>query len=164
VDVLGIVNITVAAIAVTLSLFALNSSRRQQRFDAILRIEDYLLQGDVVHGRRLLYESSRRGKLPADKEEIHNMVRAITRFDSAAILVKGGLVPKSWMLETWHLALQGLHPGLLLVLKYQRDNWGTGNTWPTLTKLIEEAREFKCEEICCRSDPEEVQIRQKNGG
>jgi hypothetical protein len=164
VDVLGIVNITVAAIAVTLSLIALNSSRRQQRFDAILRVDEFLLQGDVVHGRRLLYESSQRGKLPADQEEdIHTMVRAITRFDSAAILVKNGLVPKSWMLETWHLALQQLHPGLLLIVNYQHDNWGIGNAWPTLTNLIEEARKFKCQEVCCRKDPEEVQTRRKNG-
>jgi len=163
VDVLSIVNITVATIAVTLSLVALSFSRRQQRFDAILRVDDYLLQEDVINGRRLLYESSRQGKLPADQEEIHNMVRALTRFDSAAILVKGGLVSKSWMLETWHLALRGLHPGLILVLKYQRENWGIGNTWPTLTKLIEEAQKFKCQEICCMSDPEEAQIRHKNG-
>jgi hypothetical protein len=72
VDVLGIVNITVAAIAVTLSLIALNSSRRQQRFDAILRVEDFLLQDDVIHGRRLLYESSQRGELPADQEDIQH--------------------------------------------------------------------------------------------
>jgi len=74
----------------------------------------------------------------------------MTRFDSAAILVKSGLVPKSWMLETWHLALQMLHPGLLLLIDYQRHNWGLGNTWPTLTKLIEEARKFECQEDCCR--------------
>lgn len=163
VDVLSIVNITVAVIAVTLSLIALNSSRRQQRFDAILRVEDFLLQNDVVHGRRLLYESSRRGKLPENQEEIHTMVRAITRFDSAAILVKSGLVPKRWMLETWHPALRSLRPGILLLIDYQRRNWGTGNTWPTLTKLIEEARKFKCQEDCCRSDPEEAQAKQKNG-
>jgi hypothetical protein len=149
VNVLGIVNITVAVIAVTLSLIALNSSRRQQRFDAILRVEEFLLQENVVYGRRLLYESTRRGKLPAKREDIHDMVQAITRFDSAAILVKNGLVPKSWMLETWHLALRELHPGVLLLINYQRDNWGIPNPWPTLTKLIEEARKFKCPEECC---------------
>jgi hypothetical protein len=148
VNVLAIVNITVAVIAVTLSLIALNSSRRQQRFDAILRVEEFLLQENVVHGRRLLYESTRRGKLPAKREDIHNMVRAIT---SAAILVKNGLVPKSWMLETWHLALRELHPGVLLLINYQRDNWGISNPWPTLTKLIEEARKFRCPEECCQA-------------
>jgi hypothetical protein len=161
VNVLGVVNITVAVIAVTLSLIALNSSRRQQRFDAILRVEDFLLQEDVIHGRRLLYESSRRGKLPKNQEDIHTMVRAITRFDSAAILVKNGLVPKRWMLETWHPALQKLHTGVLLLIDYQRRNWETGNTWPTLTKLIEEARKFKCQEACCRSDLEEAKNQEK---
>jgi hypothetical protein len=163
VDVLGIVNITVAAIAVTLSLVALNSTRRQQRFDAILRVEDFLLQEDVIHGRRLLYEASERGKLPASEEDIHNMVRAITRFDSAAILVKSGLVPKRWMLETWHPALRDLHAGVLLIIDYQRHNWPTANPWPTLTRLIEEARTFKCQEVCCGSDPWDAQPRQKNG-
>lgn len=162
-DVLGIVNITVAAIAVTLSLIALNSTRRQQRFDAIVRVDDFLLQEDVVHGRRLLYESSKRGKLPEDKEDIHTMFRAITRFDSAAILVKSGLVPKRWMLETWHTALRDLHTGFGLMIDYARHNWRTTNPWPTLTKLIEEARTFKCQEVCCRSDPEEAQTAQKNG-
>jgi hypothetical protein len=163
VNVLGIVNITVAVIAVTLSLIALSSSRRQQRFDAILRVEEFLLQEDVVHGRRLLYESSQRGKLPKNREDIHTMVRAITRFDSAAILVKNGLVPKRWMLETWHPALQKLHTGIQLLIDYQRRNWDAGNTWPTLTKLIEEARRFECQEACCRSDLEEAETRQKNG-
>jgi hypothetical protein len=162
-DVLGIVNITVAVIAVTLSLIALNSSRRQQRFDAILRVEDFLLQEDVVHGRRLLYESSQRGKLPKSQEDIHAMVRAITRFDSAAILVKSGLVPKRWMLETWHPALQKLHTGIELLIDYQHRNWDTGNPWPALTKLIEEAQRFECQEACCRSDLEEAKTRQKNG-
>jgi hypothetical protein len=150
VDALGIVNITVAVIAVTLSLIALNSSRQQQRFDAILRVDDFLLQDDVINGRRLLYESALRGKLPENQEEIHRMFRALTRFDSAAILVKSGLVPKRWMLETWHPALQRIHPGLLLLVDYGRQNWALGNPWPTLTKLIEEARRFKCQEDCCR--------------
>jgi len=163
VDVLGIVNITVAAIAVTLSLVALNSTRRQQRFDAILRVEDFLLQEDVIHGRRLLYESSQRGELPTNQEDIHNMVRAITRFDSAAILVRSGLVPKRWMLETWHPALRDLHAGVLLIIDYQRRNWWTANPWPTLTKLIEEARRFKCQEVCCSSDLGEAQPRRRNG-
>jgi len=157
VDVLSIVNITVAAIAVTLSLIALNSSRRQQRFDAILRVDEFLLQEDAIHGRRLLYESIRRGKLPAKQEAIHNMIRSITRFDSAAILVRNGLVPKSWMLDTWHLALRGLQPGVLRLIEYQRDNWGIPNPWPTLSKLIEEAVEFRCPEACCSSDPTEAQ-------
>jgi hypothetical protein len=163
VDALGIINITVALIAVTLSLVALNSSRRQQRFDAILRVDDYLLQDDIVHGRRLLYESSRRGKLLENEEEIHTMFRALTRFDSAAILVKSGLVPKRWMLETWHPALRLLRPALLLMIDYSHHNWGTGNNWPALTKLVEEAREFKCQEDCCRSDLEEARTRQEDG-
>ena len=163
VDALGIINITVALIAVTLSLVALNSSRRQQRFDAILRVDDYLLQDDIVHGRRLLYESLRRGKLQENEEEIHTMFRALTRFDSAAILVKSGLVPKRWMLETWPPALRLLRPALLLMIDYSHHNWGTGNNWPALTKLVEEAREFKCQEDCCRSGLEEARTRQEDG-
>jgi hypothetical protein len=164
VDVLGIVNITVAAIAVTLSLIALNSSRRQQRFDAILRVEEFLLQQDVVNGRRLLYESTRQEKLPEEQEDIHKMIQAMARFDSAAILVKNRLVPKSWMLETWHLALRELQPGIQRLIEYQYDNWKIPNPWPTLTKLIEEAREFKChQEGCCRSDSAEAQRPSSSG-
>jgi hypothetical protein len=106
------VNITVAAIAVTISLVALTSARRQQRFDAILRVEDFLHQQDVIHGRRLLYESSQGGKLPENEEDIHNMFRALTRFDTAATLVRNKMVPKRWMLETWHLALRELNGGV----------------------------------------------------
>ena|SRR5438876_745310 len=147
-------NITVAAIAVTISLIALTSTRRQQRFDAILRVEDILQQQDVIHGRRLLYESSQRGKLPANEEDIHNMFRALTRFDTAATLVRSGLVPKGWMLETWHLALRELHGGFLFMINRWKANY-----WPDLTELIEEARKFKCKKVCCNSDLEEAQPR-----
>jgi hypothetical protein len=159
VDILSIVNITVAAVAVTISVSALTAARRQQRFDAILRVEDFLQQEDAIHGRRLLYESAQRGKLSANEEDIHNMFRAITRFDTAATLVRSGLVPKRWMLETWHRALQELHGGLLLLIDYQRHNWRQPNLWPNLTDLIEEALKFKCERICCNSDLEEARPR-----
>jgi len=153
------VNITVAAIAVTISLIALTSTRRQQRFDAVLRVEDFLHQQDVIHGRRLLYESSQRGKLPENEEDIHNMFRALTRFDTAATLVRSGLVPKRWMLETWHLALRELDVGFRLMVKYQRHDWRTANYWPDLTDLIEEARKFKCKKVCCSRNLEEAQPR-----
>jgi hypothetical protein len=154
VDTLSVVNITVAAIAVTISLIALMFARRQQRFDAILQVEDFLHQQDAVHGRRLLYESSQRGELSANEEDIHNMFRALTRFDTAATLVRNRLVPKWWMLETWHLGLRELHGGLLLMI-----NWQKVNYWPDLTELIEEARKFECKKVCCNSDLEEAQPR-----
>jgi hypothetical protein len=64
VDITNIVSIAVAALAVAISLIALLTARQHQRFDAILRIEDFMRQEAAIEGRRLLYEASRQGTTP----------------------------------------------------------------------------------------------------
>ncbi|GIH09151.1 hypothetical protein Rhe02_72180 [Rhizocola hellebori] len=144
-----ILNISIAALAVILSLVTVLIGRRQRQLDALMKVQDLLLGTDVQEGRRLLYQATREGELPADQARFDLANRALANFNTVAILVRRRVVPRNWLLEDWHHTLRQMRVGYDSVVAYWRRNAGSPNYWFDLGWLISAAEAYQSKLACC---------------
>jgi hypothetical protein len=106
-----ILSISIAGIAVVLSFVTVILGRRERQLDAFAKIQELLLDRDAQEGRRILYQASRDGVLPADQTRFDLANRAVANFNTVAILVRHKVIPRQWLLEDWHHTLRQMRVG-----------------------------------------------------
>ena len=146
---INLMNIAIATLAVTLSLLAVLSSRKQQRRDAYFKIQEMLNAPDQHRGRRLLYEYTRKGHLPQDDEEFAEILRSINIWNEVAKMIEFGVVPKDWMISAWHHGLREMRVGYDSIVAYRMANWNQWRPYVALDGLIANAETYKSPDGCC---------------
>jgi hypothetical protein len=138
-----------ALIAISLSFLTLRSSRQQQRYNAYVRAEEFLLQADQQAGRSRIYAAERAGRLPAEGPDYDAILRALGGFNTVARLARRGALPRDWLLEEWHHHLRGMRLVFDSALA-QRARWHQFHPWVELDELISDAGSFVSNRACCR--------------
>ncbi|MDG4820268.1 hypothetical protein O7635_00080 [Asanoa sp. WMMD1127] len=148
------IGIALASLALGVSLFTVLMSRRQQRLNAFLQMQQQMLAAEMKVGRKLVYKASQTGQLPVpDSAEFAAAVRALNMFDVCGMYIRHGIIPRRWVLEYWHRRLRELETGFDAML-LEREAWHPGwEPWPDLRRLFESARRYRCKEVCCRALP-----------
>ncbi len=149
----ALINVAVAAIAVGISFLAVMRSNQQQQRDAFFRSQEMLMASDLQQGRRLLGRATRAGELPANDEDYELVERALSNFNTVATLVRLRVVPRRWILESWHHALRDMRIGYESVSAERRTRMGVSvdHRWLDLGALITAAERYRSNGPCCRS-------------
>lgn len=148
-DWLNFLNAALALAAISLSFLALRLARQQQRYNAFVRAEEFLLAADQQSGRSAVFAAGRAGKIPVDRPEYAAILRAFGGFNTVARLARMEALPREWLLEEWHHHLAGMRMVFDSVLA-QRAQWHDFHPWVELDELIADAAEFRSERACCQ--------------
>ena len=148
-----LIGIGLAAIAIILSMYTALISRRQQRLDAFLRIQEQMFHTEMRRGRRRVYQFVVTGTLPAvDSPEFGQSIRALGLFDMLAMYVRRGIVPRDWVLDCWHRRLVELRPGYEQMIELRQHWHPTWQPWSDLKDLMNWADRYRCTRACCVPD------------
>lgn len=143
------VNLAIALLALLLSLLALKSARNQQRRDAFVRTQEFLLATDLQAGRRQIFAADRAGVLPADDDALELIFRAFGAFNTVAEMSRRGAIEEDWVLDAWHHHLREMRRVFESVLAY-RAQWHDFNPWSDLDHLIGAAENYESNKDCCQ--------------
>jgi hypothetical protein len=142
-----LINVSIATVAVGLSLMTVLKSGRQERRQSMFRVHETLLTEDLIAGRRTLYRSRDVG-LPIEPDRLSQAERAIYTLNAVGALIRQGVVPRTWFVDAWHSSLRDLRVGVDLV-REQRLQEGARIGWPDLEQLIREGETWRCNKECC---------------
>jgi hypothetical protein len=148
--------IVIATIAVILSLVTVMAQRRQQRREAYRQIQDVLMSPELQRGRWMITEISRgkRGLPDRASPEFYLLNRTLGVFDTLAMYVRRGVVPREWVLDMWHHSLADMRAGARqLARRHQETNLGW-TPWPELWSLLDESARYRSSLVCCASPPQ----------
>jgi hypothetical protein len=134
--------------ALLLSLIALKSARNQQRRDAFVRTQEFLLAADLQAGRRAIFAADRAGALPADDDVLELILRSLGAFNTVAEMSRRRAIDEAWVLDAWHHHLRGMRVVFESALAY-RAQWHDFNPWSDLDHLIEAAENYESDRECC---------------
>ena len=124
--------VLVATMAVGLSFATAAFNRRQRQQDMYLRVHETLIEVEMQHGRRALYECGRTGKLPPEgSTEFARISRTLSVHNAVAIYIRRGIVPRRWVLQEWRNTLCDMRRGLDTFRRYRQVTYG----WPVLVEL-----------------------------
>jgi hypothetical protein len=85
-----IVGLSIALLAIVVSLTTVLLSRRQQQASSFLAVQELMLSNELQRGRLLIYSAGISGKLPSfDSDDFKLMIRALAVFDLMAPMLAG---------------------------------------------------------------------------
>ena len=149
-----LIAITIALVAVILSLVTVLVQRRQQRRNAFQQIHDVLMSPEHQRGRWLMWDIADTGRLPDQGTPDYYLInRTLGMLDILARYTRHGVVPRRWVLETWHHPLQQMAAAVTLLVD-ERVAVGHWRPWPQLGWLIRAAQTYRSTEGCCLPPPE----------
>ncbi|BCB73697.1 hypothetical protein Pflav_001070 [Phytohabitans flavus] len=144
-----LVGISLALLAVIVSLVTVLISRRREQASSYLAIQELMLSDEVQRGRLLIYQSGISGRIPPlGTADYFRIVRALSVFDLLGAYARKGIVRREWVLDYWHPRLQALRAGYELV-NYREDGPYPNHGRPDLLDLIERAERYDCRRQCC---------------
>jgi hypothetical protein len=145
--------LTIATVAVVLSLIAAVIQKRQQQRDAFRHIQDVLMSEDIQGGRWMIGEISRGKRDFPDQfsPEYYRINRALGVWDTLAMYVRRGMVPRSWVLDMWHHALAEMRPTARELARRLQESELSYRPWPELWSLLEDAARYRSSLSCCSS-------------
>ena len=145
--------LTIAAVAVALSLITVVIQKRQQQRDAFRHIQDVLMSEDIQGGRWMIGEIARGKRDFPDKftPEYYRIIRTLGVWDTLAMYVRRGMVPRSWVLDMWHHALADMRPAARELARRLQKSELRHRPWPELWSLLDDAARYKSSLSCCSS-------------
>jgi hypothetical protein len=150
--------ISIAFLAIIVSLVTVLISRRQQQASSYLAVQELMLNDELQRGRLLIYEVGMSGKLPPiGTADYYRMVRALAIFDLMGAYARKGIIQRNWVLDYWHPRLQVLRPGYELV-NFRDDGPYPSHGRPDLLDLIERAERFHCNRQCCAAGRRDLRL------
>jgi hypothetical protein len=161
VDWQSVLSLGVAFAAVVLSSLALWEARGQQRRDAFVRTQEFLLAADLQEGRRAIFAADRAGSLPQDDGQLDLIMRALGSFNTVAELCRLGAVKRDWVLDGWHHHLRNMRLVFESALAV-RAEWHDFNPWADLDQLIRDAEHYASSRPCCRGPSLSERARQSS--
>jgi hypothetical protein len=143
--------IVIATAAVVLSLITMVIQKRQQQREAYRGIYEVLTSQELHRGRWLIIEVSRAGRLPDDRSpDFYLINRTAGWFDTLAMYVQRGVIPRRWVLDVWHHPLRDMQAGLTLMARdhlARRQDW---TPWPHLWSLLDQSVRYRSSLPCCQ--------------
>jgi hypothetical protein len=151
-----LIAMAIAAIAVILSLVTVLMQKRQQQRDAYRQIQDVLMSAELQRGRWMVLEISL-GKQPIPERlspEFYLLNRTLGMYDTLAMYVRRGVLPRRWVLDMWHHPLAGMRTGAQLLARHHREGDLGWTPWPELWSLLDDAVDYKGPLACCGPLPD----------
>jgi hypothetical protein len=144
-----LIGITIAAIAVVLSLVTVLIQRRQQQHHAFQQIHDVLMTSEHQRGRWLMWDVADTGALPDQgSPDYYLLNRTLGMLNLLALYARRGVVPRRWVLEVWHHPLQKMDVAVTLLVD-ERIAVAGWRPWPQLEWLIRQAATYRSSDGCC---------------
>ena len=144
-----IIGISLALLAIIISLTTVIISRRRQQASSFLSVQGLMLAEDLWRGRLMIYQAGRTGSMPSvNQEDVYLMIRALATIDLMGAYARRGIIPYRWVLEYWHPRLQVLRPGYQVVNAHEHGSYPTHDR-PDLLDLIARAERHPCSKVCC---------------
>jgi hypothetical protein len=141
----SLTSLVIALIAVIISIYALNVSRRQDRRDMFLKLHEKMIDPEIHAGRRYLLEhinSETDAVALRRKDEIayFSINRSIAMLDVVALYVKKNFVAKDLILEEWGEVYRQcyIHARYYIAVR-QKELTFSFPLWPHFTWLAKEA-------------------------
>jgi hypothetical protein len=146
-----LIAISIAALAVVLSLITVIIQRRQQQRNAYREIQDVLMSEDIQRGRWIVIAIGL-GDLPVPERtsaDFYLLNRTLGIYDTLAMYVRRKVVPRTWVLDMWHHPLRRMQPGAEKLARRHRELGLTWTPWPELWPLLEQAKNYRTSLRCC---------------
>jgi len=143
--------ITIALLAIALSLVTVLLQRRQQQRAAYREIYSTLMSDDMHRGRWLINRITKMEDIPDDQLDYRLIYRTLGVFENLAMYDRHKVVPHEWVLDVWHHPLQEMYRGAN-VIRSDAEKGGLVSPWPQLWILFEEAEMYRSELSCCPPD------------
>lgn len=146
------IGIVIAALAICLSFLTALLNRRQRRQDMFLRVQDMLTDIDIAQGRFQLHKVAETGYVPTlGAPERFQLSRCLSVHNTVATYVRRGIVPKRWVLDSWHHSLQDLRQGVAAMVRTRQEmqQW---RPWADLDWLITLAEKHRTQMPCCQME------------
>jgi len=144
-----LIAISIAALAVVLSLITVVLQRRQQQRAAYREIYSTLMSDELHRGRWMISRISGPEHIPKDKLDYRLVYRTLGVFDNLAMYERQGVVPRKWVLDVWHHPLHDMYKGAS-VIRRDAEKDGAVSPWPQLWTLFDQAAAYRSSLACCQ--------------
>jgi hypothetical protein len=152
-----LIAIAIALVAVVLSLITVLIQKRQQQRDAYRHIQDVLMSEDIQRGRWMVIAIGL-GRLPLPDQlstDFYLLNRTLGIYDTLAMYVRRGVVPRTWVLDMWHHPLRRMRAGAEKLAERHQETGLTWRPWPELWSLLDQADSYRTSLVCCTGGPPE---------
>jgi len=149
-----LIAITIAALAVVVSLLTVILQRRQGQRAAYREMYTTLMSADLHRGRFLIKELPQTEDTPNNESDSRLVHRTLGVFDNLAMFARQRVVPRRWVLEVWHHALKDMHEGVNIIRQKAIETKDSGaiSPWPQLRILLDKAEAYHSTLPCCPPD------------
>ena len=136
--------------AIALSLLTVFLQRQQHQRDAYRQMYETLMSEDLHRGRWLVNEISATTVVP-EEEEVFLVFRTLGTFDTLAMYVRHGVIPRRWVMDVWHHPLREMRAGAEIAQAHRIHprSLAPAVRWPQLWELIDEAETYISDLACC---------------
>jgi hypothetical protein len=148
-----VITITIAALAVVVSLITVILQRRQMQREAYREIYTTLMSEDLHRGRWLINNIPKTDVIPKDKD-YRLIYRTLGVFDNMAMFARQKVVPLKWVLEVWHHPLKEMRQGANIFRQntINAKESSAAAPWPQLWILLDKAQTYHSTLPCCPPD------------
>ena len=149
-----LIAITIAALAVVVSLLTVILQRRQGQRAAYREIYTTLMSEDLHRGRFLIKDFPKAEDIPNNESDSRLIYRTLGVFDNLAMFARQRVVPRRWVLEVWHHPLKDMHKGANIIRQKAIETKDSGaiSPWPQLWILLDKAQSYHSTLPCCPPD------------
>jgi hypothetical protein len=147
---IALVSLLVATMAVALTVITLVLQRKQQQREAYRGIYEALMSDQLQRGRWAIVDISRPEQLPeAGSADRYLIFRTLGWFDTLGMYYRHQLIPRQWVLDVWHHALQDMNAGARFLLSDHLEKGQDYAPWPYLWPLLDDAVDYRSTMLCC---------------
>jgi hypothetical protein len=137
-----------SALAVGISIYSVLSSRRRDRRDLYLSMQQHLIEPEMLEGRRLLFAEAKsvghvRTLRESRREDYDKINRALSTFEQFGSYVLHGWIDRDLVLEEWgHTYAAVWRVGSHFIEERDSHQEGRWSGWNNLRQLGREAAEW----------------------
>jgi hypothetical protein len=148
-QILDLIGITIALLAVLLSVATVQTQRAQQRHHAFQQIHETLMTPEHQRGRWMLWEIAGSGVFPpTESDEFYLINRTLGTLDNLSLYVQRGVVPRQWVVDVWHHPLQAMEEAVLTLMEQRAAALGW-RPWPYLSWFLAEVHGYRSPDLPC---------------
>jgi len=149
-----LIGITIALIAVVLSVVTVLIQRAQQRHHAFQQIHETLMTPEHQRGRWMMWDIAVTGRFPpVGSDDFYLINRALGTLDNLGMYAWRGVVPRRWVFEVWHHPIQAMEKAVVELMDRRATDLGW-RPWPHLSWLVGELHGYRSPDLpCCLAPP-----------
>jgi hypothetical protein len=157
----------IGLIAVGLTSYTIDQTRKQRRLDAFASMHDLLITEDSQRGRRMLYAAANSGSWPErNSPEWDQMNRALAMLDTLAMYIDKKIVDRELAMDTWGHAFRRIRDPAEHFMRLRADDY---LMWPFMRAMFREAETYRYRNpliqpaASAQGDPREPSIEEPRG-